>query len=188
MYLEAAQCIPFNLSVLNVAFVRLLDMSLGTTKNSFRLCKRQESILRCSIGHESTESHKLLHLIVHDRTTQKQKLTLHLSMCRSETLTKRWKDNVLRFLKASAKVTSLAILRGCLNLTAMRSYLNKLLLNWQSNQEMYNSTWKLHWKVYWPRKNMFRKHSGIGWSQQFSKVYGTILYELCISRCRNTRL
>ena len=36
-------------------------------------------------------------------TTQKQKLTLHLSMCRSETPTKRQEDNVLRFLKASAK-------------------------------------------------------------------------------------
>ena len=74
MHLEVAQCIPFNLSVLNVAFVRLLDMSLGTTKNSFRLCKRQESILRCSIGHESTESHKLLHLVVHDRNYTEAKI------------------------------------------------------------------------------------------------------------------
>ena len=69
-----------------------------------------------SVGQESTkDSHRLLHLIVHDENYTEAKLDFASKYVQKkvfETLTKRRKDNVLRFLEASAENTSLAILRG----------------------------------------------------------------------------
>ena len=59
-----------------------------------------------SVGQESTkESHRLLHLIVHDENYTEAKIDFASKYVQKkvfETLTKKWKDNVLRFLEASA--------------------------------------------------------------------------------------
>ena len=69
-----------------------------------------------SVGQESTkESHRLLYFIVHDENYTEAKLDFASRYVQKkvfETLTKRQKDNVLRFLEASSENTSLAILRG----------------------------------------------------------------------------
>ena len=68
-----------------------------------------------SLGHQSTEeSHRLLHESVHGRNYTEAKLDFASKYVQKvfETLVRRQRDNVLRFLAASAEAPALAILRG----------------------------------------------------------------------------